>query len=240
MRKWNYKALTAACLSGLMVIGAAGCASAKSPVIEAGSGQAAETEAPTEASTEAAAEPIIEIEPEEESAPEEFLAETFPIWGPVLWVEDNQISIDNQSEFSSQGEIVLNIDPEATYVLDGLNGYPVEISDINKDEVIYAYIGPAMTMSLPPQTSAQAVICQIPQDTAAAQYVTVKDMEQQSDESYILTVADGTRYQVPADCQILPYLTRNIVMLSDVHSGSRCLIWSNDGETLVKIVLFAE
>ncbi len=240
MKKWNYTALTAACLCGLMAIGAAGCAFAKSPVIEAGSGQAAETEAASETNTEAAADPIIEIEPEEESAPEEFLAETFAIWGPVLWVEDNQISIDNQSGLSSQGEVVLNISPEATYVLDGINGYPVELSEIKKGEVIYAYIGPAMTMSLPPQTFAHAVICQIPQDAAAAQYVTVKDIEQQSDESYILTAADGARYQVPADCQILPYLTRNLVTLSDVHSGSRCLIWSNDGETLDKIVLFAD
>ena len=242
MRKWNYKTLTAACLCGLMVIGAAGCAStqtsaaenAATPTAEATTENSTAAETTTEASAETG-----ETADGEASASQDFLADTYEIWGPVLWVENDQISIDNQSELSYQGEIILNIDPEATYILDGRDGYPVDLSEISKDEVIYAYIGPAMTMSLPPQTTAKAVICQIPEDSAAARYVTVKAMEQQKDESYLLTTADGTQYQVPADCQIIPYLTRNLVRLTDVQTDSHCLIWSDDDQTIEKIVLFA-
>jgi len=256
MKKWNYKAITAACLCGLMVAGTAGCSSQKTSAAETAISPTTEAvmETTTEAETAAetvekipagdttseAGSDIVQLPAETESAAMPVISELYQIWGPVLWVEGDQVAIDNKSEVSSQGEIVLNIDPEATYILDGLDGFPVQISDLKKDEVIYAYIGPAMTMSLPPQTYAEAIICQVPQDAAAAQYILVKDMEQQKDDSYVLTTSDDTQYQVPADCPIIPYLTRNMVVLADVQPASHCLIWSNDGKTVDKIVLFAK
>lgn len=162
------------------------------------------------------------------------------VWGQVLSVEENRIYIDNQAEIAGKGEVVIQIDPEKTKILDAVNGFPVQLEDLKEGEIIFAYIKPMMTMSLPPIVNAEAVICQVPHETAAAEYVRVQEMEMQKDDSYLLTASDGTQYQVPADCEIIPFLTRNMVRLTDVQKGSTCLLWT-DGETAVhKIVLFAE
>ena len=244
MKKWNYKTLALIC-GGMMVVAFAGCALAGSPTIEAGKGQTVESITSTD-STEPAALP--ETSPEDnagadvpgEGTPDTpVLADQYgPIWGPVLSVGDSSITIDNQSGISYTDEIILNIDPEASRVLDSVDGYPVQIADIKEGDVIYAYIGPAMTMSIPPMTTATTVICQIPQDFAVPSFLTVKSMEQQADESYVLTGTDGTIIQVPADCNILPYLTRNLVRLTDVEKGSQCLVWSGSDGHAEKIVLF--
>ena len=42
-------------------------------------------------------------------------------------------------------------------------------------------------------------------------------MEEQSDGSYLLSGDNGIQYLVPADCEILPFLTRNVVTLQDVQ-----------------------
>ncbi len=250
--KKNYKAISLL-IGGVMLVGFSGYALAGSPTIEAGRGQTIESAAVTEpaAEPETPAEETAEstgtsgtilagTEAAEEQGPAfpELAEEIPPIWGPVLSINEKTIMIDNQSGVSYSGEIVLNIDPEATRVLDAVNGFPVQLSDLKEGEIIYAYIGPAMTMSIPPMTTATTVICQIPQDFAVPSFLTVKSMEQQADESYVLTGTDGTVIQVPADCNILPYLTRNLVRLTDVEKGSQCLVWSGSDGHAEKIVLF--
>ena len=63
-------------------------------------------------------------------------------------------------------------------------------------------------------------------------------MEQQEDGSWKLESVEEVSYVIPADCQILPFLTRNIVMLSDVKEASTCLIWTGEEGNVQKIVLF--
>lgn len=222
MKRIEKKMIAAICCAGLLAVGTAGAAMAQSPVILAGSSQ-------TERETSGPA-----------GAAEDVTMDTIGIWGPVLGVEDGAIRIDNQSGVSFSGEIVLNIDDEYSKVLDAENGFPAALADIQEGEFIYAYIGPAMTMSLPPMTTAEMVICKIPADYKAPEYVKVKSMQEQQDGSWVLTSANEAVYQIPADCTILPYLTRNIVRLTDVTAGSSCLIWSDNSGIGQKIVLFAE
>ena len=167
------------------------------------------------------------------------VSETICVWGPVVSVEEGSIMIDNQSGISSDGDMVLQI-AEDTRILEAENGFPVELTDIKEGEVIYANIGPAMTMSLPPQTTAEAIICQVPEDFKAPAYVQVVEMELGKDESYVLTASNGETYQVAADCQIIPFLTRNIVTLQDVTEASTVLVWSDAENNAERLVLFAE
>lgn len=225
MKKIEKKMIAAICCAGVLAAGAVGTAMAQSPVILAGSGQTGA---------------VSETQQEETAGADEASQNTIMIWGTVLGVEDGSILIDNQSGVSSQGEMILNIDEEHSRVLDAVDGFPVGLDDLQKGEVIYAYIGPAMTMSLPPMTTAEMVICKVPADFRAPEYVKVKEMQEQQDGSWVLTSVSGTDYKVPADCNILPYLTRNIVRLDDVNSGSECLIWSDENGNCQKIVLFAD
>ena len=223
MKTIKSKRVLVGCCVGLLALGCAGLAQAQSSTILAG-GSRQEYEADG---------------PGAKQSGEAAVSDTIRIWGTVLGVEDGVIRIDNQSGVSFAGEIVLNIDPEYSRVLDGENGYPVELSGIREGEFIYAYIGPAMTMSLPPMTTAEMVICQIPQDFKAPDYVQVQSMEK-ADGGWNLTAKDNTVYYVPDDCQIIPYLTRNMVRLTDVKEDSSCLIWIGEEGNVQKIVLFAE
>lgn len=221
MKKIKNTVLAAVCCTGLMVLGCVGLAQAQDVTESTGTRQQREVGP--------GVKPVEDLE---------VVSNQIRIWGPVLGVEEGVIRIDNQSGSSFAGEIVLNISEEYSKVLDGENGYPVDLDQIKVGDVIYAYIGPAMTMSLPPMTTAQLVICQVPEDRKAPDYVEVKSMEQQEDGSWKLESVEEVSYVIPADCQILPFLTRNIVMLSDVKEASTCLIWTGEAGNVQKIVLF--
>lgn len=167
----------------------------------------------------------------------------FPIriWGTITSVSeaDGTITVDNQSDASSKGEIVFNISPEATLILDAENGFPVAFADIEKGS-FEAYLGPVMTMSLPPQTTPELMIVNIPEDSRAPLYVTASSPLTETDNGRTLTAMDGTEYVLADDMQILPYLTKNIVMPGDIQEGSRCLLWFDDQDEVERIVLFAE
>lgn len=228
MKKWNKKFLAVAGCAGLMAVSGVVTALAQSPVILAGGSQAAEDSYGPGAA-------------DEEAAMDEMMAaETICVWGPVLSVEDGSICIDNQSGVSSAGEMILHIAEGETLVLGAENGFPVELSDIQVGEVIYANIGQAMTMSLPAQTTAEVVICNVTADSKAPEYVQVQNMQWNEDGSGILTATSGSVYQIPADCPIIPYLTRNLVILQDVTESRSLLVWSDAENVAQNLVLFAE
>lgn len=244
--KLNRKFLAAAGCAGVLAFAVTGC-----------SGASAQAETKEEVTTEIAAEAATEEESSaesedtaaesssEENNSEEseemgtMITETIRVWGPVLSVEDGSVMIDNQSGISSPGEMILQI-AEETRILGAENGFPVELSEIEEGEMIYVNIGPAMTMSLPPQTTAEVIICEVPEDFKAPDYVQVVSMEQAKDDSYVLNASNGETYQVAADCEILPFLTRNIVMLQDVTEGSTVMVWSDAENQVQRLVLFAE
>ena len=54
------------------------------------------------------------------------------IYGEVEEISEEDIIVDNQSDMSSQGEMILTIDPENTVLVDGESGLPLELSDVEK------------------------------------------------------------------------------------------------------------
>ena len=176
------------------------------------------------------------------------------VWGTIVSVEGDEIAaeeadvspaggsitVDNQSDVSSSGEMIIHIDPAHSVVVDAVNGLPVELSDLEEGESFVAYLGPAMTMSLPPQTTAYAVVVKIPEDYKAPVFVFSAGTVVDTDNGKLLDAYGEQDYMLADDVEVLPYLTRNIVTLDDVHDGSRCLIWTDEYDTVTKLVLFAD
>ncbi|MBS6956236.1 MAG: hypothetical protein KH230_23750 [Enterocloster asparagiformis] len=229
MRKYQLFAISAC---AAVALGIGGCA-AKT-----------EAAATTEAQKVETTTDVIEtvdgtIESMEETQPEAL--QPVRIYGTVSRDESGRLTIDNQSGQSYSGEIVLNVSDQDTLILDAVDGLPVSAEDIKDGDMIYVYIGQAMTMSLPPQTNAQLIICNIPADFKVPDYVTVDSVVTDAASSKsVLTTTDGATFEIPSDCTILPYLTKNIVTLDDLAQGRTCLIWSDDQGVAQKIVLFAE
>lgn len=176
----------------------------------------------------------LETEGEQDVAPE-FVG----VWGPVLRVTEDRIYIDNISDHSMKGEIAITISPDYSRVVEAVNGYPVALGDLKEGDFIYAYLGPAMTMSLPPIANGKMVICKAPADFKVPEYMRVTAVQTLEDGSVRITGSNGNMYLAPADCTILPYLTRQMVYLDSITEGSTCLIWSDKDNQATKIVLFA-
>ena len=226
----------AAAICAAAVIGTSGCAMDTKENIQTQE-DVSQSET-TEASTvvEAVTGPI---ESMEESPKEE--PQTVRIYGAVSHMEDGRLSIDNRSDVSFEGEIILNISQESTLILDAVSGTPLTVEDIQDGETIYVYAGPAMTMSLPPMTNADVIFANIPADFKVPDYVETSSVITDAEDSQtVLTASDGTEYVLSEDCDIFPYLTRNIVTLDDLTHGKKVVIWSGNDNTATKIMVFAE
>lgn len=167
--------------------------------------------------------------------------ETNPVrkWGNVISYdkEAKQIHLNSHETGTDESgkeimnfeqEIVLNV-ADNVPVLDAATGFPVAWEDIDKTAPVYAWVSQAMSLSLPPQTAAQLIVVNVPADYAAPQYVAVKDVKTESDGSVKITDQDGNVWSAAADTPVTPYLTRNMVYLSDVQPGRFCLIWPKAG-----------
>lgn len=234
LRKYH---LYAVGICAAIALGAAGCSAGANA--ETMSGSSVKAEETTVSDTTVVESVTGAIESMEESQPE--VPQSVRIYGPVTKMEDGRLSIDNQSGMSTSGEIILNVADDMTYILDAMTGLPVALEDVKDGDTIYAYIGPAMTMSLPPMTNAVMIFTNLPADAKAPDYVEVKSMVTDAGTSKsVLTAADGTEFTLAEDCNIFPYLTRNIVTLDDLTQGKKCVVWSDDENTASKIMLFAE
>lgn len=213
MRKNVKQLLAAGCCAALLVTG--GVLSSLGGVITAGESQ--------------------QSQQEQQNVAPEFVG----IWGPILQVTEDRIYIDNISDNSVKGEIAINISADDSRVLEAVNGYPVALSDLKEGDFIYAYLGPAMTMSLPPITNGKMIICKAPADFKVPEYIRVTAVQKQEDGSVKITGNNGNTYLAPADCTILPYLTRQMLYLDSVEEDSTLLIWSDENNQASKIVMFA-
>lgn len=160
-------------------------------------------------------------------------------WGPVMEKRDGGFSIDSKVPEGYQGEIVIHIDPDNTLILDSVTGLPVDESQIAANQTVYVYTSPAMTLSLPPQTTAELVLVNIPQDKGAPLYVNASGaLEADGAGGYVLKTNGGEEIKVPANCPIIPYLTRQMVYLENIEKGSKCLVWLDASGQAERIVLF--
>ena len=158
------------------------------------------------------------------------------IYGEIEEVSEEDIIVDNQSDMSSQGEMILTIDPENTVLVDGESGLPLELSDVEKGSFV-AYLGPAMTLSLPPQCTPEVVFTNVSEEEAAPYYAVIARKPVAKDGCLKVVAEDGQSYVIPDTAEIKPFRTRNVVRAEDIQKGSRCLIWQNEQEEVVRVVL---
>ena len=197
--------------------------------------EASVTSETEEKSSEAAAE-------DSEGSQEGVAAALEPVkmWGQVISVEEGSFSFERQFAEGGSEEVIVHIDPNQTLILD-VDGYPAGQDSIKKGEMIYVYAGPAMALSLPPQTTAVMAFTGIRQDAKVPEYATAAaPLAEDGQGGFLFTSLDGREFKVPAGCTIIPYLTRQMVRLEDIREGSRCLLWSGADGIVEKIVLFNE
>lgn len=140
-----------------------------------------------------------------------------------LRTENNALAAITATD-SEGSETVYNVGPNTLFV-DSETGLPASRNDIAKGTQLYIYHSPAMTMSLPPQTYAEAVVVNTPQDVACAHLHTAEKITKSEDGITILTDRGSLFVSAQNDTPISPWLTKNIVRLDDIQEGDRFFAW---------------
>ena len=113
---------------------------------------------------------------------------------------------------------------ELTYFIDANTALPLDLNNRETDLVMVTHSN-AMTMSIPPQSYAFAIIGNIKSEMGNPIFTIVEEVKQAEDGIVVVTEGGSKEITIPSNAQVSPYLTRNIVTLADVKKGSNLLLW---------------
>ena len=158
-------------------------------------------------------------------------------WGTVTWMgEDSFLVNPGEADDLSQAVVVHAGDAPC---LDAVTGNTLNLDTLEDGDTVYVWVGPAMMLSMPPQSAASLILGNIPADYAVPQYYEITGSVI-TEASAVLSVAGSNdTVTVPASAQVSPYLTRNLVTLADLVPGTRILVWSDAKGTPEKVLVFA-
>ena len=172
------------------------------------------------------------------------------VWGTVTRLENGAVLLENSNEEDPYHEIVLHVADTAP-VVDGVTGLPLD-RELRDGETVYAWVGPAMTLSLPPQAAAEVVVANIPEDFGAPQYYQVARINQMESverdgplAAVEVAVTSGLGLdigepglRITGQAELLPWKTRQIVQLEDLQPGSQFLAWTDSDGQVTRVLLF--
>ena len=143
----------------------------------------------------------------------------FTTYGDITEVTEDYIMVNT---FDGQ-EIQFNTSID-TVVIDANTVLPMDLANRESDKVAITYAD-AMTLSLPPQAYAYAIIGNIKADMGNPIFTIVEEVKSTENGIIIVTEAGSKEITVPSSAEVAPYLTRNIVTLADIKAGSNVLLW---------------
>lgn len=170
------------------------------------------------------------------------------VWGTAARLENGALLLRNSNEEDPLREAVLHIGN--AMVVDWGTGLPMDGDAIRDGDTVYAWAGPAMALSMPPQLSALVVVGNIPADAAAPRYMEAARTGPAGegpapavwpcqDCSEMLVVSTGGEELVLSDsAQYLPWRTRQIVTMLDIVPGTRFLAWTGADGAVSRVVIF--
>lgn len=157
-------------------------------------------------------------------------------WGTVTWTGEDTFLLDRGERDDLSDAVVVHVG-DAPY-LDAVTGGTLNLDTLEDGDTVYAWVGPAMMLSMPPQATASLILGNIPADYAVPQFYEITSSTI-TEESAVLSVAGSSdALTVPASAQVLPYLTRNIVTLGDLIPGTRILVWTGMDGDITKVLVF--
>lgn len=134
--------------------------------------------------------------------------------------ENGQITVKLDEQI-----IVLNVG-EQTLLIDAQTALPSTIKDIKEGDSLYVYYSAAMTRSLPPQSSAIAIVTNVQKDKSIPRLMTVKEIVSTKDNliSFLNTNEDMI-VTVKKDTPITPFKTKQIVNYKDIQPGTKLFVY---------------
>lgn len=128
----------------------------------------------------------------------------------------------------AKGEYIFHID-DKTMLFNSGEGIRATSEQLEVGKGVYVFHSTAATMSLPPQSYAEAVVMNIPADAGSAMLHTVEAVKKNEDGSVTVTTdRGGLLITIAKDAQYGDYLGRRMIMSADnLKVGTRFFTWYN-------------
>ena len=141
--------------------------------------------------------------------------------GTVEAVEADASAVTVKTESGVYDELVANMDI-STAVLSASGEYLAD--GIKVGDKVAVYHSDAVTMSLPAQSYAYAVIVLDDSDKMPA-YIRINDVQKNGDDYVIASTGGEYEFSAVKETAVVPYLTKNIVKAQDLKVGDGVLVW---------------
>lgn len=124
-----------------------------------------------------------------------------------------------------QQVIVLNLSEETLFI-NAESGIPSSLKEVKVGDNIYVYYNAAMMESLPPQTSAAAIVTGVKKDMTIPRLMTVKEIVHTKDNQISFLNTNGDMIvTVTKDTPITPFKTKQMVTYKDVQPGAKLFVY---------------
>lgn len=122
---------------------------------------------------------------------------------------------------TANGTVIFNCSEE-TWIADS-EGLPMDLNERSNDNV-WVFSSPIMTMSIPPQSPALAIIGNVT-DASQMFYAVVEEVMNNGNGTITVVTNDGSRHiTLNEDTVVVPFKTKNIVRAEDITAGSELLL----------------
>ena len=159
-------------------------------------------------------------------SPQEFQAVDYTLYFGTLkeLVRDDQGKLAALLLGGDLGDYQMNLSDETLWV-DSTNRTSFDPERLKVGEKLYVFRSAAATRSIPPQSSAIAVVRNVDEYDAAAMYQEVDSVAKRDDGGLTITTDNGGLYiTVPADASVVDYAGQKL-SLDQVKAGSRIMAW---------------
>lgn len=154
----------------------------------------------------------------------EMLTESFVLTtGTIDELSEDSSFVSIKTEDGIYEALVANVGPQTSYFK--ADGTPIGYADLKVGDSIAVYHSQMVTMSIPAQSPAYAVI--VTEDgVATPKYMEIGEVTANEDGTYLVSSIDGL-YEITltAETEVTPYRTRNIVMAQDLKVGDEIAVW---------------
>lgn len=167
------------------------------------------------------------------------------VWGTLTRLSDGGLLVKNSDQSDPLNQVILH--GEKILCLDAVTGEPMDVDTLKDGEVIYAWAGPAITMSLPPQATAFLIVANIPADFGAPQYYEIRSVTPQVMIAIYpppaltwteVTTANDKTLKITDKAQLERYGSDGSVRLEDLVPGTRILVWTGMNADVTKVLVF--
>lgn len=153
------------------------------------------------------------------------LPERYLAYGRITDIQKEKGVIKSITAKDVKDNIVMYHISDKTLCLDSGKGIKMDLNDLKVNDSVYFYHSPAMTASIPPQTTAEAIVGNIPMDVSCAHLHTVEGIEQNEQDTVIKTDQGGFYITIETDAKVTAYDNNSTFDLKNLKEGDRIFTW---------------